>query len=197
MNLRETSGHCTLQILGPDGQVLDAVTARNTWLDTYGHIAAMVLGRRDLSYLPASMYVEYENVATASDVVATPVVDKADTVAYYQTLSASSTRDFLRVPVLSMAELSVAPGYATRLAAGLFNKASYTAFVVGSTGVFGRPFSAAARSKVCGIALVATPVPADRTQDIIWGRAYYLGVNQKLVPDTGQLAVTYELTFGN
>lgn len=160
--------------------------ARNQRQNGYAKVCVRLLGFGDVRYKLAAVYVEYANVASPGDAVVNPSVAKSEGIEYYSALSGVPDRDFLRVPLV---------GAAPSLTAGFLgadeNAVSFTALTGGSTGVHGRPFAAASNSKVCGIALVAAPVWADRSQDVVFGRAYFAAPDQLLKPAGGPIAVTY------
>lgn len=152
----------------------------------YAKVCVRLLGFADVRFKISAVYVEFENVASPGDAVVNPSFDPEDGIEYYSALSGSSTRDFLRVPLTG-----VAPSLSDGFAGSDENTLTFTAMTGGSVGVHGRPFSAAANSKVCGVALVATPVWADRSQDVVFGRAAYAAPDQLLKPAAGQIYVTY------
>jgi hypothetical protein len=167
----------------------------NTWMYTWGSIAARVLGLRDLSYAPSTFYIEFENVASPSTVASIPTVTPADGRGYYDSIAGSATRDYLRVPILLTPSIDVDPAYSTYLTAGLGNRLTLLAQSTGSVGVAGKTFSNASNSKICGLAWVATPIPGDPTRDLIFARQYYLGSDQQVVPVGGQFDVIYSPTL--
>lgn len=111
------------------------------------------------------MYVEFENTAGS---VSIPSFDRSGGVSYYQGLSGSGVRDFLRVPMtaatLSSTDETLFPGG---------NRVTFFAQTQGSVGQHGLTFSAGANSKVFGAALVAMPEQADYTQDLVFSRFYF------------------------
>lgn len=165
-------------------------TARNQRQNGYAKICVRLLGFGDARYKLSAVYVEFENVASPGDPVTNPSFDKDAGIEYYSSLSGSGTRDFLRVPLTGVAG-SLSDGFA----GADENVVTFTAVSSGATGVHGKAFSSAANSKICGVALVATPVWADRSQDVVFGRAYYGVDDQLLKPSAGQVAVTYVEEF--
>lgn len=168
----------------------------NTWAVTWGYIAARCLGLRDPSFVLSAMYIEYENPASTGDSISIPTFAAEDGLAYYAGLAGSPRRDYLRVPLRSTPALDVAPGYAAYFGPGQGNRLTVLAQTAGALGAHGRPFTAGAGSTVCGIALVAAPVLADSTQDVLFARSYYAADKQVTKPPNGQVSVDYELIFG-
>ena len=76
------------------------------------------------------------------------------------------------------------------------NLLTFLAQSSGSTGVNGTTFSAAQNSKVSGAALVAAPVFADSTQDIVFSRTYFDPTsNQVLKQASSQIGLSWEVPF--
>lgn len=167
----------------------------NTWLYGWGEIATQTIVRGDARYKLGAMYIEFENVGSPETAVSVPTVNREDGISYYNNLSSSGNRDFLRVPLELEPSLSVVPGTEDLLDPGHRNRAVLTAQTVGSVGVHGKTFSNAANSKVFGIAVAATPDFGDRTQDIVYARAYHDVANQTVKPASSQVSVLYRLEF--
>ena len=76
---------------------------KNEVLYEWGALVGQLLMRRGLNYGIAGMYVEFENAASPGDPVAPPTLTRnADEgVDYYNSLSGSSDRDYLRVPLIA------------------------------------------------------------------------------------------------
>lgn len=167
----------------------------NTWVYEWGEIATQCIVNGDVNYAIAGMYIEYENVADPADPVTIEDIDRAEGVDYYNALASSGTRDYLRVALSPFQELSVIPGYEDFLGTGRHNRAAIGAQTSGDVGVHGKAFTTAANSKVCGIAVVATPDPDDPTKDVVFARAYHAVDDQTVKPASSQIAVTYRLEF--
>lgn len=167
----------------------------NTWLYGWGHIAAQTLVRGNAAYKLAAMYIEFENVADPSDAVSIPTIAREEGISYYNGLSTSPNRDFLRIAIETAPELSVVSGYDSLLEPGYVNRAVLSAQTAGAVGVYGKTFSNGANSKIFGIAVVATPDFDDQTQDVIFARAYHATGDQTIKPASAQVAVTYRLDF--
>ena len=111
-------------------------------------------------------------------------------------MAGSPRRDYLRVPLRSTPAIDAAPGYEALFGPGDGNRLSVFAQTAGAMGVHGLPFTAAAGSTICGVAVVATPTLADSTRDALFARSYYPVDRQVVKSPNGQIAVSYELTFG-
>ena len=116
-------------------------------------------------YKIGGMYIEFEN---AVGVAAPPVFDRDDGISYYNSLSASADRDYLRVPLTAVDFESTSAG---NFPGG--NKLTFFARTEGVVGVNGKAFSNAAGSRVYGGALVAYPDFGDATQDLVFSRFYW------------------------
>ncbi len=180
-----------------DGRV-EAITFKQNQIQyAWGFAAVMAMCKRQPLYGISSMYIEYENVADPTDPVTIPTFGREEGREYYQDLESSGTRDYLRVPLLQDPMLGIQAGFENFFTAGVNgNKATFFAQTAGIVGVNGKTFSTAANSKICGAALIATPVIADITQDIIVARAYYSVDEQEVKGLSSQLGVSWELYFG-
>lgn len=139
----------------------------------------------------AAMYLEFENNGGAA--VSPPSLDR-DTggdLTYFDSLGDSATRDFLRVP---LSGVLLDSSDETLFPRG--NRLTYFAQTSGIAGVHGKPFSAAQQSRVYGGCLVATPEPADRSQDIIVHRFYFTDAAKQLIKlDNQQIGLEWPVTF--
>ena len=189
---KQPTGWAVLGVTGEDGVFSPRSLAYNDRAYSWGFIAARVLGFRDLSYIPAAAMVEYSNAGTVSP----PTIARADTIAYYATLAGSSSQDVLRVPLQVSPNLGVIPGYEAYFGPGQGNLLTYLIQTAGTVGLYGKPYGHASGSTVYGIGLVATPVPADRSQDILFSRLYYTTGAQVAQPPTGQVSAQYSVPFG-
>lgn len=157
-------------------------------------MACRLFGAGDLTYLPSAAYVEFVNVPSPGDEATIPSFGETAGAAYYQGLSASTDHDYLRVQLLANPTISLSPDGA---AIGLpLDTLTFLAQTEGSVGINGKPFTAGANSTVIGMAVVATPVWADATQDRVLARCYYEGGEQVPKQTLGQVVVTYAHTFG-
>lgn len=169
--------------------------AWNSWMDTWGYLACKGLGQGDMGYAINAAYVEYANVANPADAAAIPSFLTSDGRSYFDGLAATPDRDYLRIPLRVTPAIGVAPGFEASFGPGQGNVLTVYGQTAGTVGANGKPFSAAANSKVCGVALVAAPVLADRTRDVLFSRGYYAAPKQQLKAPNGQFGFEYDLTF--
>jgi hypothetical protein len=157
-------------------------------------MAQMLMGQNNFRI--QAMYLEFENVADPDDPVTVPTFDESEGTDYYEELAFSSTRDFLRVPLTQKPLLGIETGYENSFVAGASgNKLTYFSMSQGTQGVHGKPYSDAANSKVFGLALVATPLFSDRTQDLVFARTYF-GVSEQVVKEAShQIGATWDIVF--
>lgn len=151
-------------------------------------LSRLLTGDRD--YALTAMYIEYENVASPGDAAVNPSFTEEEGIEYFSNLSGSLTHDFLRVPIRGTT-LGLSAGYE----GAAYNLARFIAVTEGTAGIHGKAFSSAANSKICGAALVAAPVWADRSQDVIFSRWYYDASEQLLKPASGQVTVQIDEEF--
>lgn len=154
----------------------------------WGEIACYLFGDGNANYKINAMYVEFENTAY---VPTTPSYDRVEGVEYYENLSLSATKDFLRVPLIASPSKSLASGYSNIN----FNQLTFIAQTTGTQGIHGKTFSDTVNSKVYGLALVAAPVWNDRTQDLIFARKYYNTVDQVAKQASSQIGVSWTEKF--
>lgn len=172
----------------PEGLWLPRTTDRNQIQVQWGEIAARLFGDGDARYKLSAMYIEFENVASPGDTVTAPSYDQDEGLEYYEALSASPARDFLRVPLLAGPKKGVVSGYEGKVAA---NQLTFLAQSGGTEGVHGKEFSDSANSVVFGLALVAAPVWGDRTLDLVFGRRYYAADKQVPKKASSQVGVSW------
>lgn len=162
----------------------------------WGFIAAQCIGRGRRDYRVSAMYMEFANVADPVDPVDVPTEFGRDVdMAYYSDLAFSADRDYLRVPLAQDPMLTIEEGYESYFAEGTGNKLTYFALSQGTQGVNGKTFSDSVNSKLIGLALVATPVWADRTQDVVFARTYFDAADQALKEASHQIGSTWETVF--
>ncbi len=166
---------------------------KNSWQLTYGYIVASALSGRGLRL--NCLYLEYENVAAPDDEVTIPGFSEQDDRSYYENLAASLTRDYLRIAIAIPGAIDPAPGQESFFEEGQGNMLTLFGESSGTQGMTGKAFSDVANSKLCGVAVVAAPDLADRTQDILFARSYYPVDKQQLKPSNGGFGVRYSLTF--
>ena len=178
-------------------QSLLLATAENTWMYEWAHCGVMLCATGNPAYALSTLYVEFENLTSPSATSTPPTVTRDQGLSYYLGLASSGTRDFLRIALAYPPTPSRDASYAgtAYLRPNLYNRLTLAAFALAGTGVNLKSFSAAANSKIVGVAAVATPVPTDPTSDIVFARAYFTGTQQVLAPTTGSLVVTYSPTF--
>ena len=109
----------------------------------YATITSNLLAGTGLNYRIGGMYLEFENVASPGDTVTVPTFDRTRNVSYYNNLSGSSDRDYLRVD-LSSATISSTD--TTNFPQG--NSVLFSARSAGLTGVHGKTFSDTANSVI-------------------------------------------------
>lgn len=160
---------------------------------SWGEIACKMFGDGLPEYKIAGMYIEFENVASSGDTVTVPSFDRSEGIEYYTNLSASASRDFLRVQLISSPKSALISGYEG--SSTNVNQLTFFAQTSGSVGVHGKTFSSAANSKVFGLALVAMPKWEDRTKDLIFAREYYPTANQVLKQASSQIGVSWTEQF--
>ncbi len=153
-------------------------------------VAAQCIGLGDPRYKINAMYLEYVNTAGSASV---PTFSIDDGGSYYRSLS--GTQDYLRVPLASTPLLSASN-------AALFSGVGVDCDLIrfssqsfGSTGVNGLAFSAGDNSLVIGVALVAAPVWADPTRDLVFARGYFDVSNQVRKTASKQISVSWEQNF--
>ncbi len=165
----------------------------NLVLYDWATIVAKLLLRQGDRFGIAGMYLEFENVTSPGDTVSAPSFDRGPEsgVEYYNSLSGSGVRDYLRVPLVSGALVSTDDE--------LFpsgNRMTFFAQSSGVVGVHGRTFSDAVNSKVFGGALVAMPEESDSTQDLVFSRFYFDAAAQQIKLSTSQVGLDWETTLG-
>ena len=162
----------------------------------WAKIAIQCVGLGKTNYRIAGVYVEFVNVASPGDVASVPAYSRDEGVEYYTALAGD--RDYLRLPLLGTPALSVDPDYTAAFTGegDDFNTMTFFAQTAGTAGVNGLPFSSASNSVAVGIALVAVPVPADRTRDVVFGRTYFADAEQVPKEASHQIGVSWEQLFG-
>jgi len=156
----------------------------------WGAVVGRLLTQGSLEYKIGGMYIEYENVTDPDDVVSAPSFgrDSGDGVEYYNALSGSTNRDYLRVPLIAA---TMGTSDSAKFPKG--NVPTFFAQTSGVSGVHGRPFSDVNNSKVFGGALVATIDEDDHTQDLVLSRFYLPTGEQQVKLATSQIGLEWEL----
>jgi hypothetical protein len=171
-----------------NGQWVKASESSNQIQWSWGEIACYLFGDGNSDYKISAMYIEFENTAL---IPSTPSYTRSEGVEYYENLSLSGTKDFLRVPLLAAPTKELAAGYSNIN----FNQLTFLAQTSGTTGVHGKTFSDSVSSKVYGLALVAAPVWGDRTQDLVFARKYYATGDQVMKQASSQIGVSWTERF--
>jgi len=177
---------------------LHQVRTRNKALPWWGFVAAKAVTEGGYKYRIRKVYVEYKNVTAPSDLATLPTVTQLNpqhALPYYTALGSTPNCDFLRVDLRGTPAITVEEGYEDYFAAGFGNLIESFAQTEGSEGIHGLPFGDAHNSKVYGAALVASPVEADYTQDIVVARGYFSGDDQLLKLPGMQIGVSWESPF--
>jgi len=179
----------------PSGLLVPTHAVSNQIQYSWGFIAARAIGLGDSDYQVAAMYFEFENVASPGDPVTVPTFDRSEGLDYYDDLSGSGTKDYIRAALVSTPMIGVKTGYESYFGTNEGNKLTFFALTSGATGVHGKTFSDSVNSKVYGLALVATPVFADPTQDVIFARTYFQSSEQVVKEASSQIGGTWDVSF--
>lgn len=163
----------------------------NQTLDESVTIACKLLQSGLAAWRLSRLYIEFANLADPEDVVDAPAVAADGGLSYFNSLGDSSDRDYLSIAIKAN---SLDSSDDTRFPLG--NRLKLFGQTTGTTGVHGKPFSAASNSKIYGVAAVASPVANDSSQDMVWGRSYYSEGDQLLKLAGIQIDVEYEILFG-
>lgn len=151
-------------------------------------IAAKLLSSGDAKYRIGGMYLEFENVASPGDTVTAPSFDRTRDVTYYDSLSSSSNRDYIRVPIIATQITSEGTGLTD-------NKLTFFGRSSGTSGVHGKAFSSTANSTIFGASLVAYVDNTDATQDLILSSFYFSSADQQQKLSTSQIGIEWNLTL--
>jgi hypothetical protein len=167
---------------------------------SWGVIAARQIGFRPqpdrLNYHISALYIEFENVVNPATAVAVAPFARDLGINYYNSLTDSSVRDFLRIPLTIEPAGSVSAGYEAYLPVDQqLNKLTFFAQTSGTTGVFGKTFSHTVNSKIFAAALVAAPQYEDRTKDVIFARTTFASANQVTKEASSQIGITWDIAF--
>lgn len=160
----------------------------------WGSIVGRLLNGSGVNYSIGGMYLEFENVANASTVVTAPTQDRTRSISYYNDLSSSQVRDYLRVPLTATQLLS-----SNTTLYPHNNQCLFFARSAGTSGVHGKEFSddtsTGKVSKLFGASLVAFVDDTDATQDLILSSFYFADASQQDKLSTSQIGVEWELTL--
>lgn len=160
----------------------------NLVLYQWATITSQLLAVGSSNYRIAGMYLEFENVASPSTTVTPPSFDRTRDITYYDDLVASSTRDYLRVPMTA----SPIGSEGTDLSN---NQIVFFARSSGTQGVHGKTFSDSVNSKIFGASLVAFVDNNDSTQDLLFSSFYFDTADQQIKLATSQVGIEWELTL--
>lgn len=166
----------------------DLWTPNSVLVSWAGALLPLLAGDEQSKYRLAGMYIEFEN--DGGGAVTPPSFERTDdTAGYYEDLALSSTRDYLRVPILAKAYSR------SDEALPYDNVLLLTARTAGVVGQNGLPFTAAAQSRVYGGALIAMPDESDATLDRIFARFYWPSATSQLVKLVGsEIGYDWKLT---
>jgi len=167
---------------------------------SWGYAAVKQLGYRPgpdrPSYHISALYVEFENQADPEDEISTGSFARDLGVDYYDGLSDSAVRDFLRIPLNLEPATSVSTGYVDYLPLNQqANQLTFFAQTAGTTGIHGKTFSHNVNSKVFAAALVAAPNYSDRTKDVVFARTMFNAANQVTKEASSQIGITWDIAF--
>lgn len=160
----------------------------NLVLYEWANIVSKLLTIGDSRYRIGGMYLEFENVASPGNTVSPPTFNRTRSVTYYDSLSTSANRDYLRVPLTANQVLSTGGGLSN-------NEMVFFARSSGTTGVHGKPFSYAANSVVFGASLVALVDATDASQDLLFSSFYFDPADQQQKLATSQVGIEWDLTL--
>ena len=172
----------------------ESATLTSDWIpnlvtNNWGHIMAQLLAGED-QFRIGSVYLEFENTANPGDSVAAPELSRARDIDYYNGLSSSPTRDYLRVDLTARTLVNSDESVFTRE-----NAINFFARTSGVVGVHGKPFSHNDNSVIFGGSLVSTPVVNDATRDVVFSSFYFPEDEQ--VPKVAfiHFGLDWEITF--
>ncbi len=191
----EVQGLVRLWKTRPSGLMIPVATTQNQLQYSWGFIAARAIGMGDADYQVDAMYIEFENVAAPADPITAPAYGRDEGLEYYDGLSASGTKDYIRTALVSTPMLGVKSGFENYFGTNEGNKLTFFAQTSGATGVHGRTFSDVVNSKVYGAALIATPAFVDPTQDVVFARTYFATAGQVVKEASSQIGITWETNF--
>ena len=160
----------------------------NLVLYQWAEIASKLLTIGDGRFRIGGLYLEFENTASPGDPVALPSFDRTRTVDYYNNLSGSAVKDYLRVPLTASPVASAGTGLTN-------NQITFFARSGGVAGVHGKPFSYAANSVIIGASLVAFVDTTDATRDLLFSSFYFAAEDQQQKLATSQVGIEWVLTL--
>ena len=159
----------------------------NLVLYDWANILSKLLTIGDARYRIGGVYLEFENTTSPGDTVSPPTFDRTRSITYYDELVASSSRDYLRVPLTASSVQSTGSGLTN-------NELLFFARSSGLTGVHGKDFSYAANSVVFDVDSSTTgPKIPENGSDIILSYNYYLPRNDRIILNKDR---TFEVVKG-
>lgn len=159
---------------------------KNLVLNQWATIVSKLLTTGDARYRIGGMYLEFENTASPGDPVSAPTFDRTRDVTYYDDLSGSGVRDYLRVPMTANTVASEGTGFTDDLMT-FFGRSS------GVLGVHGKTFSDSVNSTIFGASLVAFIDNNDATQDLLLSSFYFDVADQQQKLSTSQVGIEWAL----
>lgn len=172
----------------PEKRKFTSPYRHNDIMADWASIVSNFLVTGDSQFRISGMYLEFENTASPGDAVSIPTFQTTDGISYYNDLSSSPSRDYLRV-FLSGANVSTSD--VAQWPSG--NVSQFFAMSTGVAGVHGKPYSDANNSTVFGGALVAIRDVGDPTKDLILSRLYYEADDQQVKLATSQIGMDWSI----
>jgi hypothetical protein len=194
-------GHVTVWRVDEKTGLRTPVIAQHNQIQyTWGYIAAKQIGFKRqadrLDYHISALYIEFANQANPAVPISPGTFGRDTDINYYNSLSQTSSSDFLRIPLSIEPALSVSPGYEANLPVNQSgNQLTFFVQTSGTVGVNGQPFSYLNNSKVFSAALVAAPVFSDRSKDVVFARTTFSAANQVTKEASSQIGITWDIAF--
>lgn len=177
-------GDVTVFLFDPKtNRVVKEISTHNLILFSGADVLAQCLSG-NAKYAVSTMYLEFMNLASPSDPITPPAFDRTGGIAYYNGLVSSPDTDFIRVP------LTVNPTIVPSGVDYAGNRLTFFGMTEGTTGFFGKPFTAGANSAVFGAGLIAAPDPDDQSQDVVFSRVY-TGIDKVLKATGYEIGVVW------
>jgi hypothetical protein len=186
------SGHIQVWSVDENTQQKTFLFEKHNTIQVYWANVVSQLLRGNSEYVISKMYMQYENILIGSPTI--PTFTAYEDASYYTNLT--GTKDYIRSSLIQVPQLGIVTGYENYFVDGESgNQLTFYAQTSGTTGENGLAFSSAAGSKVCGMALVATPTPADQTQDIVFARTYFDAADAVAKTASSQVGVSWTIKF--
>ncbi len=191
--MKKQGGHYEMFSVSPGGDWKSLFKQNNSNVKESGAILTQLLrGRRE--YKINAVYLEFYNVASPGDPVTVPSIEVTEGRDYFDNLGANA--DYLRVQLVTPPTIRPQAGEESLFAEEMGNEIEWFCLSEGEAGINGLPFGYGSNSVVYGMALVATPVWGDRTQDLIFARGYYEISNQIAKSASDQIGVRWVQPMG-